>query len=431
MGTTTEQDRASGAGVPRAHAVRRPARNPVRLAATSLKQLASGFGTAVLALALVALLASSWILCVVGIGFFVLPYCLRGIRPLADLERTRLGRQGEPIASPAAPVPSPRDHLVDPAARRELGWVLLRGTVDLVLCAVGFALPIAAVGALSFPFWWSLLPGDTIPVWADGVSWAVGGHPRALGVTAFGCALVVVTLLVAPGLAWLQTLAGRLLLPSPDNGDMSIRIAELTATRAAALDAHAIELRRIERALHDGAQNRLVAVNVLLGGVRQAVLRDPSSALEAIDRAQTATEAALAELRSVSRTILPPVLTDRGLSGALDGLAAASPIPCHLRLDLQTRCAAATEATAYFAVAEALTNAARHSGAADIEVQVRSDASRLHVTVEDNGRGGASEGNGSGLTGIRRRAEALDGSMTLHSPPGGPTRLEVELPCGS
>lgn len=123
---------------------------------------------------------------------------------------------------------------------------------------------------------------------------------------------------------------------------------------------------RIERARHDGAQNRLVAVTVLLGIVRQALARDPSTAFESLDRAQGAAEAALADLRSVVWTVLPPVLSDRGLSGAIDGLAAASSIPCRIQVEVATRCAAAVEATAYFTVAEALTNAVRHSGASRI-----------------------------------------------------------------
>lgn len=133
----------------------------------------------------------------------------------------------------------------------------------------------------------------------------------------------------------------------------------------------------------------------------------------------------------MARTILPPVLSDRGLSGAIDGLAAASPIPCRIQVEVATRCAAAVEATAYFTVAEALTNAVRHSGASRILVAVRGDAVRLEVTVQDDGVGGANEQRGSGLIGIRRRAEAIDGAMSIDSPPGGPTRVEVVLPCGS
>jgi signal transduction histidine kinase len=125
------------------------------------------------------------------------------------------------------------------------------------------------------------------------------------------------------------------------------------------------------------------------------------------------------------------VLADRGLAGALTGLAATSAVPCQVDVDVPVRCAASVEATAYFLVAEALTNVSRHSGAGRVTVDVRSRDGQLCVTVTDDGAGGAAEGAGSGLVGIRRRVEAHDGTMSLTSPPGGPTTLTAELPCGS
>lgn len=125
------------------------------------------------------------------------------------------------------------------------------------------------------------------------------------------------------------------------------------------------------------------------------------------------------------------MLADRGLAGALSGLAVNCAVPCRVDVDVPARCAASVEATAYFVVAEALTNIAKHSGATHATVTARSNGGRLRLRVEDDGRGGADEEDGSGLTGIRRRIAALDGSLTLASPPGGPTTLEVDLPCGS
>jgi signal transduction histidine kinase len=236
---------------------------------------------------------------------------------------------------------------------------------------------------------------------------------------------------LGPGMARLQAWTGRRLLAPPADADLSLRVAQLTSTRAAALDAHAAELRRIERSLHDGAQNRLVAVTIMLGAARRALDRDRATADAALDRAQDAAEQALAELRTVVRGILPPVLADRGLAGALSGLAGSSGVPCRVDVDLPGRCAASVEATAYFVVAEALTNVGKHSGATSATVTVRRDRDRLLLRVDDDGRGGADEGGGSGITGIRRRVEAYDGSLTLTSPPGGPTTMQVELPCGS
>ncbi len=161
------------------------------------------------------------------------------------------------------------------------------------------------------------------------------------------------------------------------------------------------------------------------------MLRDPARAVEILDRAHDSAEQALAELRSVVRGILPPVLDHRGLAAALDGLAAGCGVPCTVEVDVPGRCAASVEATAYFVVAEALTNVARHSGAASVAVTVRRSVDRLYVSIVDDGRGGADEGHGSGIAGIRRRVQGHDGQFTLTSPPGGPTTLLVELPCGS
>ena len=131
------------------------------------------------------------------------------------------------------------------------------------------------------------------------------------------------------------------------------------------------------------------------------------------------------------RSILPPVIEDRGLEGALSGLAANCPVPTVLDVSVPGRCAASVEATAYFVVAEGLTNVAKHSGADHATVRLRRRDERLTVEIEDDGHGGADEGGGSGLVGLRRRGEAHDGSVTMSSPAGGPTILKVELPCGS
>lgn len=219
-------------------------------------------------------------------------------------------------------------------------------------------------------------------------------------------------------------------MPDRDRHQSAVaRIARLTATRAAALDAHATELRRIERSLHDGTQNRLVAVNVMLGGARRALASDPRTADAMLGRAQDAAEAALVELRAVVRSILPPVLTDRGLPAALTALAATCPVDCRVDADVPGRYAVSVAASAYFMVAEALTNVAKHSQARHATVVLRRRGDVLWLEVTDDGRGGADE-RGSGLDGIRRRVEAHDGTFTLASPAGGPTTLTASLPCG-
>ncbi|GIF26952.1 signal transduction histidine kinase [Actinoplanes tereljensis] len=353
-----------------------------------------------------------------------LPFGVRVLRAVANRERGRLG-----VVGPLPLTGGLRAALRDPAVRRELGWAGLHGTVGLVVGLVGLSLPVYAVEYGTLPLWYRLV--DPSLGGPGFLSWGLGGLTDALGVALIGVLFAVAALALLPGIAELQAFPGRRLLAPAGDVDLSLRVAELTATRAAALDAHATELRRIERSLHDGTQNRLVALNVLIGAARRAQDRNPDAVADLLDRAQDATEQALAELRAVVRGILPPVLDDRGLAGALAGLAGTCSVPCELDVDLPGRCAATVEATAYFVVAEALTNVVKHSGAASVAVVARRDGDRLRLRITDDGRGGASESSGSGLAGIRRRVEAYDGRFAMTSPAGGPTTMDVELPCGS
>jgi signal transduction histidine kinase len=214
-----------------------------------------------------------------------------------------------------------------------------------------------------------------------------------------------------------------------DRRELSERIDVLTATRAGAVDQQAAELRRIERDLHDGAQARLVALAMDLGMARERLAADPQ-AQELVAGAHEQAKQAITELRDLARGIHPVVLTDRGLPAALATLAGASHIPVELDVDTGERPAASVEAAAYFVVAEALTNANKHSGATKAAVRVARRGPVLQVRVSDDGAGGADPA-GLGLRGLRNRVEALDGTMTLASPPGGGTVLAVELPCGS
>jgi signal transduction histidine kinase len=400
-----------------------------RVAVDGLEHLVGGLGTALLALAGLLWVLVVALTCVVGVGVRLIPSAAYVTRAVADRERGRLSRWGPEIFSAGPPPDEWRGVVRDVTARRELGWLAAHGTFGFAIGLVGLTLPLYAVQSLTFPLWFRLVPPES---GGPGVVfWRIDGWADALAVGLTGVGWLAVVVGLGPGMARLQAWTGRRLLAPPAGADLSLRVAQLTSTRAAALDAHAAELRRIERSLHDGAQNRLVAVNVLLGVVRRALDRDRATADAALDRAQDAAEQALAELRTVVRGILPPVLADRGLAGALTGLAGSCGVPCQIDVELPGRCAASVEATAYFVVAEALTNVAKHSGARSATVTVRRDRDRLLVRVDDDGRGGADEGRGSGLTGIRRRVEAYDGRLTLTSPPGGPTTMRVELPCGS
>nr|WP_232049954.1 sensor histidine kinase [Actinoplanes sp. OR16] len=401
----------------------------MRDAVDALEHLVGGLGTSILAMAGLFWLLTVVVLSLVGVGLPLIGGSLRIVRSIADRERGRLARWGPGIVGPA-PIPERTlDALRDPAVRRELAWLPVHATFGFVVGLFGLLLPLSAVQSLTFPFWYHLVPpGEAAP---NIPFWNVDSRAESIGVALVGVGWLAVLLIAGGGLARAQAWPGRRLLGPLPGADLSLRVVELTATRAAALDAHAAELRRIERSLHDGTQNRLVAVTVLLGAARRALARDPATGAELLDRAQQAAEQALGELRTVVRGILPPVLDDRGLAGALDGLVAGCALPCRLTVDLPARCAVSVEATAYFVVAEALTNAVKHSGATGVTVAVRIAGDELVIDVGDDGRGGADESSGSGLAGIRRRVEAHDGRFALTSPPGGPTTMKVELPCGS
>ncbi|MEV5555752.1 sensor domain-containing protein [Nonomuraea wenchangensis] len=401
-----------------------------RAALDALEHLVAGMGTAVLAL--VALLSAvlTGLACLVGVGVPLVPATLRGLRAVADRERARLSRWGPEELVAASPPPAGlRAALADATVRRELAWVVVHGSAGLLLGMVALTLPLHAVQDATFALWWWLLPPEEAATAAYGL-WEVRDAAGALAVAALAPVEIALTVIIAPWMARLQAWSGRRLLRPGADVDLHLRVAQLTATRAAVLDAHAAELRRIERSLHDGTQNRLVAVNVLLGAALRALERDPATARESLERAQSAAEQALGELRGVVRTILPPVLTHKSLADALAGLAAACPVPCRIDADPPVRAAASVEATAYFVAAEALTNIAKHSGAERAVVRVRRLGDRLLLQVMDDGRGGADE-RGSGLAGIRGRVEAHDGTFTLSSPAGGPTTLDVTLPAGT
>ncbi|WP_328383199.1 sensor domain-containing protein [Streptomyces sp. NBC_00400] len=401
----------------------------VRPATAAIRQLASGLGSALSALFVLLWLTVTAVTGPIGVGLLMAPAVLRALHALAGRERVRLGRWGPEVVAPEPPPTQLRLALVDPTTRRELRWLVRHATLGFLLGLLGVLLPISALRDGTFPLWWRFAP-EEVATTSLGLG-NVQSWPAALAVGLLGLGWTAIILGLTPGMARLQARPGRRLLAAGPETDLSLRVAELTATRAAALDAHATELRRIERSLHDGTQNRLVSVTILLGAARRMVARDPADADELLERAHSAAEQALAELRTVARGILPPVLADRGLTGALSGLAANCAVPCRIDVDVPERCAASVEATAYFVVAEALTNIAKHSGADHATVTARSRGGRLHLCVEDDGRGGADEGGGSGLTGIRRRIAAHDGNLSLTSPSGGPTTLEVDLPCGS
>jgi signal transduction histidine kinase len=207
------------------------------------------------------------------------------------------------------------------------------------------------------------------------------------------------------------------------------RVETLTRTRAGALDLQNAELRRIERDLHDGAQARLVALSMKLGRAEARLDDDPDTAA-LVRSAREEAAAAIAELRDIARGISPPILVDRGLPAAVQSLADRAPVKVDVTVDGLGRLPPVIESAAYFVVAEALTNVAKHAPGAEARTTLAERGGRLILDIADNGPGGA-DPNATGLAGLRARVEALDGTLTVVSPRGGPTIVHAELPCAS
>jgi signal transduction histidine kinase len=247
------------------------------------------------------------------------------------------------------------------------------------------------------------------------LTWAMAGGGDFWPLIPIGCLSMLVALHGVVYRAW------------GDDTQLVERVDELTRTRRGALDVQAHELRRIERDLHDGAQARLVALTMQLGRA-EARLEEHPEAAELVREARGEASAAIAELRDLARGIAPPVLADRGLPAAVEALAARAPIRTTADARVGRRPPPVVETAAYFVVAESLTNAAKHAGPdARATVRIRDGAGGLVVEIADDGDGGANPA-GSGLTGLRHRVEALDGTLDVTSPDGGGTRIRARLP---
>ncbi|MFG1857995.1 sensor histidine kinase [Actinomadura geliboluensis] len=360
-----------------------------------------------------------------------LPSAVRPLRRLANAERRRAGRLlGREIPEPYRPVgdglAEGRRLLRSRATWRDAAWMAVHGLTGLQAALIAVAIWPAIPFTLSLPLWWWAAPEGSQSAFITLDSW-----PKALTMPFVQGAfdLLVLLWLVPRLVRWQARLAAALLGPTRRTS-LSERVEELTETRAEALEAHGAELRRIERDLHDGTQAQLVAAALRLGLADRRFGTDPDAARTLFLEAREGIEEALTQLRTVIRGIYPPILSDRGLAGALRALAAGQPIPVELDV-ADGRAPAAVEAAAYFVVAEALTNIAKHSGARHGRVVLRRDPARLVISVRDDGKGGADPDRGSGLAGIRRRVAALDGTTRIDSPDGEGTTLEVELPCGS
>ncbi|WP_158842427.1 sensor histidine kinase [Saccharothrix deserti] len=322
------------------------------------------------------------------------------------------------------PMTRVRTVATDPATWRDLAFLPVNAITGVFCGVVPMALWLGGAFGFMVPLLW-LTNANSIEYTLVDID-TPGGFVLA---PMIGTAYLALAWWATPRIPRLHARVVKWLLAPSANATLTDRVRVLADSRADTVDAQAAELRRIERDLHDGAQARLVALGMSLGMAEELLARDPRAAQELLAEARQSSTLALAELRNLVRGIHPPVLADRGLDGALRALALAHPLPVEVDLELSGRPEAPVESAAYFAVAETLTNVAKHSGATGAWVRVRHEHGRLSLMIGDDGRGGAAASEGGGLRGIERRLAAFDGTLGIASPVGGPTIVTMELPC--
>jgi signal transduction histidine kinase len=345
---------------------------------------------------------------------------------------------GERIAGPPPPIRRGRGAIgrLGATARDGAGWKAAAYLLVKLPVTVGelYAAFLAAAGLanLTYAFWWPLFRNHPAGAQLGPVaaltpfgSLHIATFPGTFAALAAGAAM----LLAAPWLARAVSSADRWLMRGMlGPARLAQRVADLEQTRALAVEDSAALLRRVERDLHDGAQIRLATLAMNLGMAREKLGDDVDPEVrELVDAAHRGAKDALVDLRNLARGIHPPAL-DNGLAAALATLAASSAIPVELTATIPQRPAAAIETIAYFCAAELLANAAKHSHANTIAIDVTERHRRLVLRVSDDGRGGADPARGSGLSGLAQRVRTVDGSLETMSPQGGPTRVTVQLP---
>ncbi|MEV5172378.1 sensor domain-containing protein [Streptomyces flaveolus] len=402
---------------------------PWRCAAYLLTGAVTGVATLV---GIVTVAAVCGALAIVLVGLPLLVVVVLGGVPVAAVERLRLRLIDPTPVSGRHQVPAApglwswlTTRLREQATWRELGYALLFAgllwPVDALAITVALVLPLSMVAT---PLLMTTVgDGHEAKVLKQ---WTVTTWPAAFGVAVLGLLLMGLGVYALGVVAGARAELTRLLIASRE-GELGAKVLELVRSRARLVDAFEAERRRIERDLHDGAQQRLVALTMALGLARLDA--PPGPLADQLTRAHEEAGGALAELRELIHGIHPKVLTDYGLQAAVADAADRCVVPVDVDLELPGRPSQAVESAAYFVVCEALANVAKHSRAARARVSGGHRDGRLFLEVRDDGRGGADPSAGSGLTGLADRVSVLDGRLALTSPPGGPTLLRVEFPC--
>jgi signal transduction histidine kinase len=395
-----------------------------------------GFFVGVFAFAIIVSLASAgFATAVAGIGILVIAIGIEASRLVARLERWRvsLGSAERLVAHSYRPlrggvVAILRAEFADESRWRDVLYVGINFPLAIIEILVVLTVWSLSLWFLTTPFWYDTGRGGSLP----GFLGALAGHdPSSVAVRVLvGAALLPVAASLAQLVVTLHRgLVGSLICAS-ESRELRRQVETLKESRSAIIDVEASELHRIERDLHDGAQQRLVMLTLDLGLASEKIESDPAAARQLVLEGQEQARQALAELRDLVRGIAPSILVDRGLVAALGSIAGRSPVPTSVRSELPPgeRLPVAVERAAYFVVAEALANVAKHSRARSCEVRCRKEGSRLVVEVWDDGAGGATVVPGGGLAGLAGRVEGVDGSLSVSSPIGGPTLVRAEVP---
>ncbi|CAM3323659.1 sensor histidine kinase [Stackebrandtia soli] len=369
----------------------------------------------------------------ITIGIVLCLVAVAATRGICAAERAIL-RNGFGVPAQSPYLPWPPGHVgakllrlaKEPATWRDLAWLSVNVTLGLGVYLTVLILFLAPWFYLVYPILWLAWPSVFNNHFGLFYYDSIGGALWSLPIAAV--ALILWWWLGDLILNSYAKLAGLLLRPNK-SAALEQRVEELTESRNETVDSSAAELRRIERDLHDGAQARLVALGMSLGMAEEIMRTDPESARSLLAEARQNSREALAEIRNLVRGIHPPVLADRGLVGAVEALALTQRLPVTVVADLPGRPPAPVESAAYFAIAEAITNAVKYANASSARIMIGYFGSRLGVTIRDDGGGGATIAPGGGLAGVARRLAAFDGVISVSSPDGGPTIVTLEIPC--
>jgi signal transduction histidine kinase len=385
---------------------------------------------------LVFAIPASTALVIIWVGVPMLALTMLAWRGAAKLERRLMKAAfGVDISDPYKPLPEGsllqkwKAMAGDSATWKDLAYLVLQfpiGIVEFVVSAVFWG----TIGFLLLLPFITLVPGAA-PIQINFGSWLnlIDNPIEALPWTLLGIFLLPLTLYVIRGMSIAHAAYAKVMLGRSHRAELAARAAYLQSSRARGVDAADADRRRIERDLHDGAQQRLLAVAMDIGRAREKFEDDPAAARALLEQAHAQTKETIVELRNLARGIYPAILTNRGLDAALSALAARAPVHVDVSVDLEERPPAAVESIAYFIVAECLTNIAKHSGASEASVSVAREGGRVVIEVMDNGSGGAEARKDGGLAGLGDRAATIDGSILVLSPEGGPTIIRAELPC--